>query len=68
MISVIRRCPECGKGRLFQQLHAEQPCPDGAGDRCPEWLCAECGTGLLISFAPPATDPAGLAELRGRVA
>lgn len=68
MISVIRRCPECGKSRLFQQLHAGQPCPDCAGDRCPEWLCAACGTGLLVSFAPPAADTAEPAERRGRVA
>lgn len=46
-------CPDCGEVRAFVQ----PPCADGHtddGGECPEWVCADCGTGLLAGPAPVA--------------
>jgi hypothetical protein len=40
-------CPPCGEVRDFVQ----PPCADGHtddGGDCPEWICVDCGTALLI--------------------
>jgi len=37
-------CPECTELQAFEQ----PPCVDGHGADCPEWLCLNCGTALLI--------------------
>lgn len=53
MIEMIRHCPDCGQDRPFEQPHpGAGGCPDAPGGSCPEWSCADCGTGLLIGFIP----------------
>jgi hypothetical protein len=56
-----RYCPECRDERVFEQ----PPCEDGHDD-CPDWICVDCGTGLVIArFAadrPPAPSGAVLPE------
>jgi hypothetical protein len=45
-------CPTCDDVREFVQ----PPCIDGHtedGGECPEWACADCGTGLLIGGVRP---------------
>ncbi len=40
-------CPTCAEDRVFDQ----PPCADGHtddGGECPEWVCADCGTGLFL--------------------
>jgi hypothetical protein len=37
-------CPDCAELEVFEQ----PPCVDGHGVDCPEWLCLNCGTALLI--------------------
>jgi hypothetical protein len=37
-------CPTCAGPRPVLQ----PPCPDGHGADCPERVCAECGTALLV--------------------
>lgn len=58
MDEMIRYCPDCRRDRIFAQLHPRDgECPDSAGG-CPEWLCAECGAGLLIGLASFLPEPA----------
>jgi hypothetical protein len=53
MTDMFRDCPECGSQRRFTQHHGEPGrCPDSADGICPDWLCADCGTGLLIALLP----------------
>jgi acetone carboxylase gamma subunit len=40
-------CPPCGEIREFVQ----PPCSDGHtddGGECPEWICVDCGTALVV--------------------
>ena len=40
-------CPPCGEIREFVQ----PPCAEGHtedGGECPEWICVDCGSALLI--------------------
>ncbi|MCZ2859853.1 hypothetical protein [Blastococcus sp. VKM Ac-2987] len=40
-------CPSCGDDRDFVQ----PPCIDGHtddGGECPEWVCADCGSALVV--------------------
>jgi uncharacterized protein (DUF983 family) len=49
---LVRQCPSCGSGRLFEQHHQEASgCPDSADGQCPEWSCTACGAALLIDVA-----------------
>jgi ribosomal protein S27AE len=45
-----RDCPQCGPEVLFEQV----TCVDGHGEACPERVCTECGTVLLVAPEPPA--------------
>ncbi|WP_433336368.1 hypothetical protein [Spirillospora sp. CA-294931] len=45
-------CSTCGDDRHFEQ----PPCLDGHGPDCPERVCAECGSAVLIGL--PAGVPA----------
>jgi len=50
----IMQCPTCSRPRLFEQ----PPCADDHGVDCPEWLCTECGTAILLGRTPgPAAAP-----------
>jgi hypothetical protein len=50
---LLLRCPECRDDRTF-----EQPlCDDGHGVDCPEWLCVECGYGMLLATYPEIEQP-----------
>ena len=45
-------CPACGDQRAFVQ----PPCVDGHtadGGQCPEWACADCGTGVFVGEVAP---------------
>jgi hypothetical protein len=47
-------CPPCGEIREFVQ----PPCADGHtddGGECPEWICVDCGSALLIGNAGTAS-------------
>lgn len=47
-------CPDCAELEVFEQ----PPCVDGHGVDCPEWLCLNCGTALLIDTpCEPVTRP-----------
>ncbi len=51
-------CPVCDTERNFEQ----PPCTDGHGPDCPEWVCTECGTALLVGPDPLVEPvPAALA-------
>jgi len=53
MIEAVRYCPECGSQREFAQHHPDPgSCPDARDGSCPEWLCAECGTGVFVALVP----------------
>lgn len=47
-------CSTCGDERLFEQ----PPCQDGHGADCPERICTDCGTAMLIGL--PVPSPATL--------
>ncbi|GAA2587217.1 hypothetical protein SMC26_13805 [Actinomadura fulvescens] len=47
-------CSTCGDERLFEL----PPCQDGHGAECPERVCTECGTAMLIGL--PVPSPATL--------
>ena len=52
-------CPTCADEREFVQ----PPCVDGhteAGDECPEWACADCGTAVFAAVA--VAGPTALAR------
>lgn len=40
-------CPTCAESRPFEQ----PPCTDGHGADCPERVCVDCGTALLVPTA-----------------
>ncbi len=40
-----RHCSTCGEERRFEQ----PPCEDGHGSGCPEWVCVECGSAILVA-------------------
>jgi hypothetical protein len=53
MTDEVRDCPDCGLRNEFTQVHsAAGRCPDAADGQCPEWYCAGCGAGVLISPLP----------------
>jgi predicted RNA-binding Zn-ribbon protein involved in translation (DUF1610 family) len=50
----IRHCPTCGDDRTMEQ----PPCAEHA--ECPEWICVECGTGIVVGWlAVDAPSPTG---------
>lgn len=49
-----RHCSACGEERVFEQ----PPCEDGHGADCPEWVCLECGSAILVGFGPDIGVPA----------
>jgi hypothetical protein len=67
MIEMIRHCPDCGQDQPFEQYH-RQADDDSADEYSPEWLCADCGVGLLIGFIPYLREPAEAMRLRRLVA
>lgn len=38
-------CVACATDQAFEQ----PPCPDGHGADCPEWLCLDCGSAVVLS-------------------
>lgn len=58
MDTIDRYCTDCGDERTFVRPF-DDACPDGHGDGCPEWACAECGAAVLIPDGPVLGAPAG---------
>jgi hypothetical protein len=55
-------CPACDDVTVFEQ----PPCGDGHtddGGECPEWICADCGTAVVVGDVPAA-----VVAVRARVA
>jgi len=79
MTEIIRRCPDCGLDRPFQQHQGVADWCADADDRyspdwpsadrhCPEWYCVACGAALLIGDIPIVIEPVSSASRRDRVA
>jgi hypothetical protein len=69
MTGIIRRCPDCGQDRAFEQHHAGTGgCPDTGDWYCPEWHCLTCGACLVLGDVPVMLRPARPARVRDRVA
>ena len=55
MDSRLWPCPTCGDVTEFVQ----PPCIDGHtddGGECPEWICADCATAVVVGGPPVAAD------------
>ena len=66
---IFRPCQDCGGEQLFEQPHTTPgSCPDAPDGMCPEWLCTECGGGLLSTCPPLPAELAGMSAAVGRVA
>ena len=48
-IELVQRCTICGEDVRFER----PSCLDDHGSDCPEWICVQCGTAVLIGFALP---------------
>lgn len=69
MIETILHCPDCGQDQPFGQYHPHDGgCPDSLDAYCPEWVCADCGAGLLIGFISYLREPAEAERPRRLVA
>ncbi|WP_067487760.1 hypothetical protein [Actinomadura hibisca] len=44
-------CSACDGERAFEQ----PPCPDGHGADCPERVCVDCGSAVLVGEPPSAS-------------
>jgi len=53
MTQPFGNCPGCGGDEPFEQVHADDRCPD-TGDECPEWVCSACGAGVFMGILPAA--------------
>jgi hypothetical protein len=50
-------CPTCADERVFEQ----PPCRDGHtadGGECPEWVCVDCGTAVVVAGGVDVRSPA----------
>lgn len=56
---VTRHCPTCRDERAMEQ----PPCAEHA--ECPEWICVECGTAIVVGWLD--ADAPGLAAPAGRI-
>ncbi len=69
MSEITRRCPDCGRDRVFAQHHGSSGwCPDSVGGDCPEWYCLVCGATVVAGEIPILVRPTASAPRRDRVA
>ena len=47
MTQPLGNCPGCGGDEPFEQVHADEQCPDTGGE-CLEWVCSGCGAGVFM--------------------
>lgn len=52
---VVRFCPACGDDRAMEQ----PPCTEHS--ECPEWICIECGTAVVVGWLDIDAPGAGAA-------
>lgn len=62
MTQPLGNCPGCGGDQPFEQVHAEEQCPDTGGE-CPEWMCLACGAGVFMGTIVTAAPLADAAEV-----
>jgi hypothetical protein len=62
MTQPLGNCPGCGGDEPFEQVHAEDRCPDTGGE-CPEWACSACGAGVFMGTLTMGTPTAGTVEV-----
>jgi hypothetical protein len=62
MTQPLGNCPGCGGDEPFEQVHAEDGCPDTGGE-CPEWACSACGAGVFMGTMTMGTATAGTVEV-----
>ena len=62
MTQPLGNCPGCGGDEPFEQVHAEDRCPDTGGE-CPEWACSACGAGVFMGTMTMGTPAAGTVEV-----
>jgi hypothetical protein len=54
--SRLWHCPTCDD----VTDHVQPPCAEGHtadGGECPEWICVDCDTALVVGGLPEAADP-----------
>ena len=61
MTQPLGNCPGCGGDEPFEQVHANDRCPDTGGE-CPEWACSACGAGVFMGTVSTGTPLAGVGE------
>ena len=62
MTQPIGNCPGCDGDEPFEQVHADDQCPDANGE-CPEWVCSACGAGVFMGTMIIGTPTAGSDEV-----
>ena len=62
MTQPLGNCPGCGGDEPFEQVHADESCPDTGGE-CPEWVCSGCGAGVFMGTVTTGTPTAGTVEV-----
>jgi hypothetical protein len=45
LVTALMHCTSCDGERAFEQ----PDCVDGHGGDCPDWVCAECGAGVVTA-------------------
>jgi hypothetical protein len=61
MTQPLGDCPGCGGDQPFEQVHADEHCPDTGGE-CPEWVCSTCGAGVFMGTVSMGTPVTGAGE------
>jgi hypothetical protein len=64
MTQPLGNCPGCGGDEPFEQVHADESCPD-TGSECPEWVCSGCGAGVFMGTMITGSTAAGVGEVTG---
>ncbi len=64
MTQPLGNCPGCGGDEPFEQVHANDQCPD-AGGECPEWVCSGCGAGIFMGTVVTGTPISVADQVRG---
>jgi hypothetical protein len=58
MTQPLGNCPGCGGDEPFEQVHADDRCPDTGGE-CSEWVCSACGAGVFMGTMIIGSPAAG---------
>jgi hypothetical protein len=61
MTQPLGNCPGCGGDEPFEQVHADEQCPDTGGE-CLEWVCSGCGAGVFMGTVIIGIPAAGAGE------